>query len=365
MSDEKHPDEDQPDKEEREEAQDDLNFQEIYRAVNLDFIEDDFDGNGTPLIGEMHGNLLATIERFVDEVMESRDLAFTSDGAKLTPLRFARYFPLMPALMRQNRPPWSHSLKVERFFKTAEMLEPLTLRYPQSKAGSMTEGEVFNAFIASLRASCRSTAFRRQLRQQDMRTKRRLEKLRRYIENLFRLYSRILVIRIDFLYKGAGDAITLERVLKDFATLVNNGRHNKIFEHQIGSIRRLEYGVKDHYHIHAVFIFDGSKVWKDAFIAEMIGAYWVKITEGRGHFHNCNRAKNKYRRLGIGMISHDDAAMRANLMLALAYLCKKDQLLWVEPGQRVRAIECGRLGSRQRSGRGRPRQSGPHGGDGQ
>lgn len=59
------------------------------------------------------------------------------------------------------------------------------------------------------------------------------------------------------------------------------------------------------------------------------------------------------------MIWHADTAMRENLLVALRYLVKKDQLLWVKPGQRVRAIECGRPDPKGHSGKGRPRRSNP------
>lgn len=244
---------------------DDISDSEMYRAIDKDFVEDDFDGEGTTLIGEMHGNLLPSIEAFVDDVASSDEVAFEWEGNKLKPLRFARYFKLMPGLIRQYDPRWTYSAKVQRFFKASEELLPLIFRAPEIRLGDRTEGEFFNDFIKDLRATCRSEEFKEELRQQSMRTNRRLKSVVKYVNKLFAQCSRILVVRIDFLYRGEGPPITLERLLKDFSTLVNNRRHNKIFEHEIGYIRRLEYGARDHHHVHAFFFFDGSKVRNDPY----------------------------------------------------------------------------------------------------
>lgn len=330
---------------------------EVYSAINSEFIEYDHDDTGKGLIGPMFGNLLFSIEEFVGAVATSDELAFKKEGSKLKMLTLGRYFRLMPGFMAQKQGRWTYSPRVERFFKAVESLPPLIFRSPDVITDAGMEGEVFNQFIHVLRADCQSDEFKEKLRQQGFRTNRRYRNLVAYVDRLFSLYSRLLVVRLDLHYKGDGEPITLERVQRDFATLVNNRRHNSIFKHQVGYIRRLEFGaLRDHHHFHVVFFFDGANVRKEEFLADEIGRYWVKVTGGRGWYFNCNRDKvHRYRRVGIGMISHADVAMRANLLLALKYLVKKEQLLWVRPQQKVRAIECGRLTGRTHSGKGRPR----------
>lgn len=335
---------------------------EIYDAIDTQFIEHDFDRKGTYLIGSLYGNRLKDIETFVDVVGSTSEPAFERVGKKLKQLPLGRYFREMSGFMGHEEYGWTFSPKVTLFFEAAKEVPNLRFKYPEAPYDDRTEGEVFNWFIEHMREQYKSRSFRNELRQQDFRSARRARKLKEYVNNLFSIYSRMLVIRIDLLYHG-GD-VSLEQALADFAKLVNNRRHNSVFEHQVGYIRRLEFGaVRDHHHFHVVFFFDGAKVRNDIYLAEKIGQYWRKVTEGRGHFHNCNREKHKYRRLGVGMISHDDTVMRDNLMVALAYLTKKDQLLWVPLGQKVRAIECGRLTGRAHSGKGRPRRSAYTGGE--
>lgn len=330
---------------------------DVYDAINTQFLDDDFDGKGGTLIGSMYGNQLKEIEEFVERVESSGDLAFEVSGKTCKELPHAATFYRMPGFLGQEEWGWSYSPRVQLFYEAAKELPAMRFKYPLAPSIGGTEADVFNRFIEHLRKLCGSARFKDQLRQQGFRTSRRYRKLKAYVEKLFSLYSRLLVVRIDLLYHG--EDVSLEQAQGDFARLVNNRRHNKIFEHLVGSIKRLEFGaVRDHHHFHVVFFFDGAEVRNDVYLAEQIGQYWKKVTGGKGHYHNCNREKvHRYRRVGIGMISHDDWEKRENLLLALAYLTKKDQLLWVKGDQKVRAIECGRLIGREHSGRGRPRRN--------
>jgi hypothetical protein len=49
---------------------------------------------------------------------------------------------------------------------------------------------------------------------------------------------------------------------------------------------------------------------------------------GRGGYWNCNAEKSRYKRLGIGMIEHDDQQKREVLLRdVISYLAKTDQQL--------------------------------------
>ncbi|PUA19193.1 hypothetical protein C7W93_04705 [Glaciimonas sp. PCH181] len=90
----------------------------------------------------------------------------------------------------------------------------------------------------------------------------------------------------------------------------------------------LANGAEKGHHSHCILFFDGSKVLKDAYLAALIGRYWVDfITAGRGTFFDCNAEKGKYKYLGIGMISLGDDELRANLLRVVKHLTKKDQYL--------------------------------------
>jgi hypothetical protein len=329
---------------------------EIYDAINTQFIDHNFDGKGNCLIGAMHGNRLTDVEEFLGRVEKTEDLAFAKDGKVFKELALAGYFQEMPSLRAQEQWGWEYSPKVKLFFEEAKSLGNMFFKVPHLPAWHSTEGEIFNHWIQRLRQRLRSKEFKAQLHQQGFRTARRFRRLRKNVEKLFALYSRVLVVRLDLLFHGR--EVGLDEAQQFYAKFVNNQRHNKLFRDLLWSVRRLDFGViREHHHFHVVLFFDGSKVWKDAYLGEQLGEYWKKVTNGLGHYHNCNRDKSRYKRLGIGMISHDDVERRDNLLLALAYLTKKDQLLWVPTGQKVRAIESGRLRDRKHSGKGRPRRS--------
>jgi hypothetical protein len=99
------------------------------------------------------------------------------------------------------------------------------------------------------------------------------------------------------------------------------------FKDIAGYIFKLEYGLSKGHHLHCMFFFDGSKVMKDKYIAQKIGELWVETTDHRGGFFNCNRIKESYKFLGIGMVNHYESEKRRNLGLALSYLFKAEQFL--------------------------------------
>jgi Inovirus Gp2 len=140
----------------------------------------------------------------------------------------------------------------------------------------------------------------------------------------------------------------------------NNRRHNKLFDHMVGHIWALEYGVKKGYHYHLIFFLRGSEAQKDWYFSNQIGKYWEEqITQGRGNFHNCNANKQKYLHLGIGMIDAtrpEDAELRVNLRNVVNYLTKNEQILMLKLGAKDKAFGKGRT-PEANSNRGRPRKA--------
>ena len=112
-------------------------------------------------------------------------------------------------------------------------------------------------------------------------------------------------------------------------------------------------------HAHALFLYDGQHVQKDAYIGDQIGKYWSEnITAGKGVHHNCNRDKDKYKDCGIGMINHADSHKRENLLNhVVPYMLKADQSIDdLRENGRERAITKG-ITPKPKSGAGRPRSS--------
>ena len=65
----------------------------------------------------------------------------------------------------------------------------------------------------------------------------------------------------------------------------------------------------------------------------MIGEHWKNsVTEGRGRFYNCNANKQRYKNVGIGMISYDQSDRIDVLKNKVgAYLTKVDYWVRLSP----------------------------------
>lgn len=155
---------------------------------------------------------------------------------------------------------------------------------------------------------------------------KRLNSTKEYVDALSQKHSKLNIIRVDLSYdKPHSQTTTLEEANNDFNHMLNNARSKpSIFKHKVGYVSKREYTEDKGIHLHAMFIFDGQKVQKDAFKADQIGKYWEEITEGKGSYHNCHR--NKYDRNGIGILEHNDSDKRKILYDdVIPYFCKEEQ----------------------------------------
>jgi hypothetical protein len=153
--------------------------------------------------------------------------------------------------------------------------------------------------------------------------------VRQYIEQLHDQNSKLLVLRVDLGYtKEHGKDMQLADIKGDAKHLLDNRRSNPtLFEHQVGYIMKFENTPAKGPHIHALFLYDGQQVIKDAYLADQVGRYWRdKITDGKGVYHNCNRDKTVYDQCGIGMINHTETDKRTALMeKVIPYMLKPEQ----------------------------------------
>lgn len=182
-----------------------------------------------------------------------------------------------------------------------------------------------------------------------------------YINSLHDQYSKILAIRFDLGYlKEHSEQALLSDIKKDVKKLLDNRRGKpSIFQDQVGYVVKYENAPDKGPHAHALFLYDGQHVQKDAYIGDQIGKYWSEnITVGRGVHHNCNRDKDKYKDCGIGMINHADSHKRENLLNhVVPYMLKADQSIDdLRENGRERAITKG-ITPKPKSGAGRPRSS--------
>ena len=180
-----------------------------------------------------------------------------------------------------------------------------------------------------------------------------------YISALQEQYSKLCVVRVDLGYKKPySDSIVLDDANKSFNRMLNNRRSKpSVFKNQVGYICKKEYTPSRGVHFHMVFLYDGNKVQKDAYMGDKIGEYWKELTEDRGSYHNCNR--KKYKNEGLGVLNHTDTEKREILdKHVISYLCKDDEEQDIEPikhNKRSRAFTRGTLSKSKDKKKGRPR----------
>jgi hypothetical protein len=210
-----------------------------------------------------------------------------------------------------------------------------------------------NSCVDGIRQGVETKSFLSKLNSYHRPRNKNYKELMDYIDGLFDRYSRLLVVRVDFSYSKENSMVAQSQASRDRKRLFRNARANKLFNHMVGYIWKLEHGPVKGFHYHMIFFFDGAKVREDITKASLVGQYWKDvITEGRGLYYNCNAAKIKYKSCGIGMVDHADSNMRDGLRRAVVYLAKTDLFMRVQ-------IEGRGLGKGTRpapkSSRGRPR----------
>lgn len=240
-------------------------------------------------------------------------------------------------------------------------------------------------FLIALKKGLDSDSFKKEIAQQGKYASEYKKEVRNYINGLFDYRSRLLVIRIDLSYRkgllvtphneyGFFKRLTIKRdmnkpfvrpvqklkFLKDWSLEVQRHRDMLIKQLKkqylkgfIGYMWKLEYTEIKSFHYHMMFFLDGSKHREDITIAQNIGELWVnEITQEDGVYWNCNAYKNKYRKLGVGMISNDDAVLRENVLDTALYLVKKDYLIRsVMFNAKNRAFGKGQIPEKSKSGR--------------
>lgn len=237
--------------------------------------------------------------------------------------------------------------------------------------------ELVNDFAQTIRRITRTITFKRKESNWRGRFQYRIDSAEIYVDSLFATYSRLLTIRIDFYPERlesfsiltqpqVGEQATTEqlnRLTSNLQRLLNNRRHKKLFEHCVGYILKIEYGVDRGWHAHAIFFYDGHHVQNDSFYSTQIGDYWVDvITAGHGTYWACNRPNNisRYKQIGIGMIDHSDHDKRKALLeIVIAYLAKTDAHIQSKSFTGQKLFRMGQPPKAQDVKRGRPRLASP------
>jgi hypothetical protein len=319
-------------------AESGLSPEGVYEALDLDknLCSEMTPQGAQTILGSDFENGLNRIHLFVDRVCDCEDPAYRlvkhASGPTLALRTRLSSIPTGTFITPEFRKTHELSEQVKVFLEVEEELQwveerPFNGLSPSKTQSGKLVAEVANQLIDAIRKRTKAKEFRTRLAVRRFGAKRNFLRGRQLIEALFRRYARLNVVRIDFGYLAEHSA-SLRQTKEDFARFLNNHRHHSAFGHLTGYIWHLEWAFRTGYHWHVMLFFDGSKTLRDGYIAALVGNYWVRaIAEGRGRFHNCNANKNGYRRLGIGMISHDDAEKRSVLEgKVLEYLTTVDEL---------------------------------------
>lgn len=159
------------------------------------------------------------------------------------------------------------------------------------------------------------------------------KRLENNIRTLISNYPRLLFVRVDLKYiPDLSHHITIRdfdfhmKKLRDF---IHNG--DTCFKHLLSHAWSLEQGEENGgFHCHLLLIFDGSKHYKDSYLADQVGQKWREITEGVGYCFIVNNKEHKDAlaaggRLGIGMIHRNDLQEVENAVDAALYLTRPDK----------------------------------------
>ena len=159
------------------------------------------------------------------------------------------------------------------------------------------------------------------------------KRLETNIRTLISDHSRLLFVRVDLKYiQDLSHHVTVRDFdfhMKKLREAIHNG--DTCFKHLLSHAWSLEHGEDNGgFHCHLLLIFDGSKHYKDSYLADQVGQKWRAITEGVGYCFILNTKEYKddlarYGKLGIGMIHRNNLQEVENAVNAALYLTRPDK----------------------------------------
>lgn len=181
---------------------------------------------------------------------------------------------------------------------------------------------------------------------------RRLLSISLYIHNLRQCYSKVIAVGIRLTYKMKFQQdITVDDFLQHLNKLENNTRSNKIFQHVIGYVLKIELEPKySTPYIHGLIFLNGSYINESNMYYHgiQIVRYWSKhisnyqgsgsVVTGKEHFYN-----------GLGLL--DNRKYEILRRTYIQYLCKKEDRIVDSQGRQVRGLRKGIIQTSKTLGR--------------
>lgn len=318
------------------------------------------------------------IHLFVAQVIASDKFGFNitidkKGNKRIRPLALAWHFPLIRTYIAQipeaTQPGRYIGLFLECVIELQLNQDGFTKPELPHRPG-MNGGELFNTFLDLIRKKAKTIQrYIKAVAYVSDYDERIFNRLKEYLERLFMIYSKILVVRLDLEYQSDfAPFVTLFQAQKDIGDFINRRRLWPLFQHCVGFVVAREKGGNGcGYHFHAMLFFDGQKQRGDVYLGERIGEdYWVGyITRingqgdtllSRGRYFNCNTVE--YDHNGIGMVCHSDEVKRAELLYALLYMTKNSQDIGREAPPKTKTITRGVMPRIDGIKLGRPRKTG-------
>lgn len=199
------------------------------------------------------------------------------------------------------------------------------------------QAEALNDLVGKIRMSSSESWFLRRPSDRQYEAGYRASSIASYMREMISYYSRVMIVRVDFGYlKESLSFLTIDQAYAHLDRLLYLKDVHPMFRNLVGYSWAIEQGKINGFHIHGIFLFDGSRSCRDVHKGFEIGGLWQEITSGLGKYENCNAQKDKYRDLGIGMIHRDVPYEFANAVRVSQYLTKDTQYLRMKPaGRRV------------------------------
>jgi hypothetical protein len=341
---------------------------------------------------------------FMETVLRGSSLPYSyrRDGS-VAVLKMADDIKRLPTYARIHDPSLSYSPDLEFFFEWYRQHEISNYAHvdwtdEDGHGVDPRNADMAIDFIATMLVETRRVKLKKRISDWKSNGKHNLAYLRRYLDNLFERYARLLFVDMVLEYRKTACADVAEaierrdamqgRADREHEAFMNGTEHHEenprwislvelkadwerlygnmkgkrsIFKHLVGHVGRIEYSRDGGHHLHICFIFDGSEVQDHVGYSLKIAMYWKDvITEGRGYAFSCNlkAARGGYRNVGVGMIDHYDTEKRKHLWTALSYFAKATQLVRIKHAGKLKMFLHGKIKELTGPKRGRPRTRG-------
>jgi len=148
--------------------------------------------------------------------------------------------------------------------------------------------------------------------------------LHRHVDNLFRRYSKLILLRVDFAYLSHLSEFTQQDVHGLCADMVQLETRLDDINGIAGYNWVAEYGTGHRYHAHSAIFINGQQRTKAWPIFLEIEKHWRSITEDEGYAHRCPPQRH-YKVRSEEMTEHDDESGVNAMKYILSYMAKTEQ----------------------------------------